>query len=67
LIRYIIPSVGNSLKLERRCQHCGRFITVPKIVGEFFKARPNQWLSNHFSQITYAIYASQILRQVTMT
>lgn len=25
MIRYIIPSVGNSLKLERRCQHCGRF------------------------------------------
>lgn len=25
MIRYIIPSVGNGLKLERRCPHCGRF------------------------------------------
>jgi len=25
LIRYIIPSVSNSLKLERYCPHCGRF------------------------------------------
>jgi transposase-like protein len=25
LIRYIIPSVGNSLKLDRHCPHCGRF------------------------------------------
>jgi transposase-like protein len=25
LIRYIIPSVGNSLKLERHCPYCGRF------------------------------------------
>ena len=25
MIRYIIPSVGNQLKLERHCPHCGRF------------------------------------------
>ena len=25
MLRYIIPSVGNSLKLERHCPHCGRF------------------------------------------
>lgn len=25
MIRYIIPSVGNGLKLERHCPHCGRF------------------------------------------
>ena len=25
MIRYIIPSVGNGLKLERYCPHCGRF------------------------------------------
>jgi len=25
LIKYIIPSVGNRLKLERHCPHCGRF------------------------------------------
>ena len=24
MIKYIIPSVGNSLKLERHCPHCGR-------------------------------------------
>ena len=25
MIRYIIPSVGSGLKLERHCPHCGRF------------------------------------------
>jgi hypothetical protein len=25
MIRYIIPSVGNRLKLERCCPHCDRF------------------------------------------
>ena len=25
MLRYIIPSVGNSLKLERHCPHCSRF------------------------------------------
>jgi hypothetical protein len=42
-------------------------ITVPKIMGEFFKARPNQQMSNHFSQIAQTFTASQELRQVIMT
>jgi len=33
-------------------------ITVPTIVGEFFKVAPKLWFSNHFLQITYSIRPS---------